>query len=99
MLSFIIVLDCSNRFMYTDGVILTKDNALHLLYAAQKYMLPALEKKCTVYLENSISEHTVCTILSHCIRFSHPGLSKRWDITLNMGVLVGLENDVQLITE
>jgi len=38
------------RFLYSDDVILTGGNVMHVLYLAKKYMVPSLADQCTAYL-------------------------------------------------
>jgi BTB/POZ domain-containing protein 1/2 len=44
------------RYLYTDEIKLTRDNAIAILYSAKKYDIPGLEKTCTHFLKYSISE-------------------------------------------
>ena len=50
------------RFLYCDETQLTEEVVLPTLYAAKKYMIPALVEKCILYLEHNLSPDNVCLI-------------------------------------
>ena len=69
------------RFIYTDEAILTLDNALGVLYLAEKYMLPVLAAKCINYVEASLNPENVLTVLSHARYLGKEELQKRcWEV-------------------
>ena len=49
--------------MYYEHMDLNGDNVLGVLYAAKKYMLPALEKGCKDFLEKELGPSNACTVL------------------------------------
>ena len=59
------------RFLYTDKVTLTLENALHMMYVAKKYMVTGLEHRCTEYVQDNITAGTVSTILTQSVAFSN----------------------------
>ena len=69
---------CLSRFIYTDDVIITKNNALHLMYAAKKYIILALEQKCTAFINSNLITDNVCTILTQSMAHSHDALRQRY---------------------
>ena len=51
--------------------------ALPLLYAAKKYFLDGLIKKCVQVLQKSINVETVCTILQQSVKFAENDLREQ----------------------
>ncbi len=49
--------------MYYEHMELNGDNVLGVLYAAKKYMLPALERECKEFLDKELEPGNVCTVL------------------------------------
>ena len=56
---------------------LTPDNVLPVLYAAKKYMITPLARKCMDFLELKITTDSVCTILNHSILYDEPELTEK----------------------
>lgn len=50
------------RYAYCDKATISADNVLHLLYAAEKYLLTKLIKKCTEFAEERLCEANVLEI-------------------------------------
>lgn len=69
------------RFLYTDKVFLTLDNALGVLYLAKKYILPVLAEKCTSFVKKNINSENVLTVLSHSQYLNETALEDQcWDV-------------------
>ncbi|XP_060595365.1 BTB/POZ domain-containing protein 2-like isoform X1 [Ruditapes philippinarum] len=56
------VMELLLRFLYTDELYLSPDNAFNILYAANKYMLDGLHEQCAKYLVNQVDAENVCDI-------------------------------------
>ena len=63
--------------MYTDEASVTADNALPLMYAAKKYLLPGLADKCQEFLKNSLAVDNVCSIMDQSLALGETELKKR----------------------
>lgn len=50
--------------MYTDEVDLSYTNVFSAMYAAKKYMIPALEEICNSHMETNIDVENVCYMLA-----------------------------------
>ena len=69
------------RFLYCDEVHLTANNVFHVLYVAKKYIVPTLETKCRVFLQENIDVNNACQILEEARRFQETALEQRyWEI-------------------
>jgi hypothetical protein len=69
------------RFLYTDKVLLTLDNALGVLYLAKKYILPVLADKCITFVKNNINSDNVLTVLSHSLFLNEKFLEEEcWNV-------------------
>lgn len=69
------------RFVYTDEAILTLDNALGVLYLAEKYMLPVLAAKCINFVEASLNPENALTVLCHARYLGKQELQERcWEM-------------------
>jgi len=69
------------RFLYSDDVILTGGNVMHVLYLAKKYMVPSLADQCTAYLRKNLEASNVFSILSHAQKFEDKDLEERcWKV-------------------
>lgn len=55
------------RFIYTDKVFLTLDNALGVLYLANKYLVPVIGDKCIDFVKKNLNPDNVLTVLSHAL--------------------------------
>ena len=53
------------RYLYSDKANLTLSNVMHVLYLADKYMVPSLAGKCSEYLRENLSAANVFSILPH----------------------------------
>ena len=62
--------------MYTDNVELSPDHVMALIYAAKKYMLPALVDRCKTFLLNCISAENVCVIIEQSATFGESDLAE-----------------------
>ncbi len=51
-----------SRYIYCDETQFTEDVVLPTLYAAKKYIIPALVDKCIQYLEHNLNPDNVCLI-------------------------------------
>ena len=52
------------RFLYCDEVNLSVDYVMGVSYLAKKYIVPALEKKCSVFIEEAVDAGNVFKLLS-----------------------------------
>ena len=69
------------RFVYTDEAVLTLDNALGVLYLAEKYMLPVLAAKCINFVEASLNPENALTVLCHARYLGKEKLQERcWEM-------------------
>ena len=69
------------KYLYCDEIDLTPDNVLATLYAAKKYLIPALANACVKFLETSLSAKNACLLLSQARLFSEPALTERaWEV-------------------
>ncbi len=50
-------------FLYHEETTLNGGNVLGVHYAANKYMIPALEKVCQEFLDTKLESTNVCTVL------------------------------------
>lgn len=63
------------RFIYTDSATIKScDEACKLYYAAKKYMLPHLNRKCIAYLISNLSPVNVCSAYEFAKMFDVPTL-------------------------
>ena len=65
--------------MYFEELQLTEDSAFAVLYAAKKYLLTSLIKRCISYLESVLSPDNVCAYLENAFLFEddYPTLRQR----------------------
>ncbi|XP_075387378.1 BTB/POZ domain-containing protein 6 isoform X2 [Tenrec ecaudatus] len=69
------------KYMYSDEIDLEADTVLATLYAAKKYIVPALAKACVHFLETSLEAKNACVLLSQSRLFEEPELSQRcWEV-------------------
>ena len=72
---------CCVRYMYSDEIELDADTVLATLYAAKKYLVPALAKACVSFLETSLEAKNACVLLSQSRLFEEPELRQRcWEL-------------------
>ena len=69
------------RYLYSDEANLTGSNVMHVLYLANKYMVPSLAEKCSEYLRKNLSTANVFSILPHAKKFDDKDLEDRcWEV-------------------
>ncbi|XP_076002788.1 BTB/POZ domain-containing protein 6-B [Genypterus blacodes] len=69
------------KYMYSDEIDLEADTVLATLYAAKKYIVPALAKACVNFLETSLEAKNACVLLSQSRLFEEPELTLRcWEV-------------------
>uniref|UniRef100_A0A3P9M783 BTB domain-containing protein n=1 Tax=Oryzias latipes TaxID=8090 RepID=A0A3P9M783_ORYLA len=69
------------KYMYSDEIELEADTVLATLYAAKKYIVPALAKACVSFLETSLEAKNACVLLSQSRLFEEPELTQRcWEV-------------------
>ena len=69
------------RYLYSDKANLTGSNVMHVLYLANKYMVPSLAEKCSEYLRKNLSTANVFSILPHAQKFEDKDLEDRcWEV-------------------
>ena len=69
------------RYLYSDEANLTGSNVMHVLYLANKYMVPSLAEKCSEYLRENLSAANVFSILPHAKKFEDKDLEDRcWEV-------------------
>ncbi|KAL4667973.1 hypothetical protein H8959_006662 [Pygathrix nigripes] len=68
------------KYVYSDEIDLEADMVLATLYAAKKYIVPALAKACINFLETSLKAKNTCVLLSQSRLFEEPKLTQRcWE--------------------
>ncbi|KAM9355417.1 BTB/POZ domain-containing protein 6-B-like isoform 1-T2 [Pholidichthys leucotaenia] len=69
------------KYMYSDEIELEPDTVLATLYAAKKYIVPALAKACVSFLETSLEAKNACVLLSQSRLFEEPELTQHcWEV-------------------
>ncbi|XP_015243288.1 PREDICTED: BTB/POZ domain-containing protein 6-B-like isoform X1 [Cyprinodon variegatus] len=69
------------KYLYSDEIDLDADTVLATLYAAKKYIVPALAKACVNFLETSLEAKNACVLLSQSCLFEEPELTQRcWEV-------------------
>ncbi|XP_028914705.1 BTB/POZ domain-containing protein 6 [Ornithorhynchus anatinus] len=69
------------KYLYSDEIELEADTVLATLYAAKKYIVPALAKACVDFLETSLEAKNACVLLSQSRLFEEPELTRRcWEV-------------------
>nr|XP_061798188.1 BTB/POZ domain-containing protein 6-B-like isoform X2 [Nerophis lumbriciformis] len=69
------------KYMYSDEIELEADTVLATLYAAKKYIVPALARACVNFLETSLEAKNACVLLSQSRLFEEPELTQRcWEV-------------------
>ncbi|XP_037098262.1 BTB/POZ domain-containing protein 6-B-like isoform X1 [Syngnathus acus] len=69
------------KYMYSDEIELEADTVLATLYAAKKYIVPALARTCVNFLETSLEAKNACVLLSQSRLFEEPELTQRcWEV-------------------
>ena len=69
------------RYLYSDKANLTLSNVMHVLYLADKYMVPSLAEKCSEYLRENLSAANVFSILPHAKKIEDKDLEDRcWEV-------------------
>ena len=69
------------RYLYSDKANLTLSNVMHVLYLADKYIVPSLAGKCSEYLRENLSAANVFSILPHAKKFEDKDLEDRcWEV-------------------
>jgi len=67
------------RYLYCEHLELTEDNIFAVLYAAKKYLVTSLTRRCVTYLESILSPENVCMFLENVFLFEdeYPALRQR----------------------
>ena len=69
------------RYLYSDKANLTGSNVMHVLYLANKYIVPSLAEKCSEYLRKNLSTANVFSILPQAKKFEDKDLEDRcWEV-------------------
>ena len=69
------------RFLYCDEVRLTANNVFHVLYVAKKYIMPTLEAKCRIFLQENVDVSNACQILEEARGFQETALEQKyWEV-------------------
>ena len=69
------------RFVYSDDINLTGSNVMHVLYLANKYIVPSLADKCADYLQDNLEASNVFSILPYAQKFEDKDLEDRcWEV-------------------
>ncbi|XP_061599961.1 BTB/POZ domain-containing protein 6-B-like [Cololabis saira] len=69
------------KYMYSDEIELEADTVLATLYAAKKYIVPALARACVTFLETSLEAKNACVLLSQSRLFEEAELTQRcWEV-------------------
>ena len=77
--------DCENseclleflKFIYTDSIDLTCDNALNILYLSKKYMIPVLSSRCCDFISKFLTRENIFAILQQSVKLDEPKLISR----------------------
>ena len=81
------------KFLYTDDCRLTENNAVFVLYLAEKYNVPSLSEKCVEFLAANIAEENVFVVLQQALKFDKKKLeNKCWD-------MIDLKTNVAVVSE
>uniref|UniRef100_A0A2K6ME27 BTB domain-containing protein n=1 Tax=Rhinopithecus bieti TaxID=61621 RepID=A0A2K6ME27_RHIBE len=68
------------KYVHSDEIDLEADTVLATLYAAKKYIVPALAKACINFLETSLKAKNTCVLVSQSRLFEEPELTQRcWE--------------------
>jgi len=67
------------RYLYCEQLDLTEDSVFAVLYAAKKYLVTSLVRRCVAYLESVLSPENVCLFLENLFLFEdeYPALRQR----------------------
>lgn len=65
------------RFLYYEECQIQANNVMQILYASKKYMIPAMTKKCTTYLEQKLDTNNVCTIFQQSLLYDEKTLAEK----------------------
>lgn len=69
------------KYLYSDEIQLEADTVLATLYAAKKYLVPALARACVGFLETSLEARNACLLLAQSRLFEEPELTRRcWQV-------------------
>lgn len=63
------------QFLYTDDVMIDADIVMTTLYAAKKYVVPALEGRCVDFLKNNLHPQNAFMLLTQARLFDEPQLA------------------------
>ena len=81
------------KFLYTDDCSLTENNAVFVLYLAEKYNVPSLSEKCVEFLAANLAEENVFVVLQQALKFDKKKLeNKCWD-------MIDLKTNVAVVSE
>ena len=67
------------RYLYCEQLELSEDNVFSVLYAAKKYLVRSLCRRCVAFLESVLSPLNVCAFLENVFLFEdeYPALRQR----------------------
>lgn len=63
------------RFLYSDEVLIGPETVMTTLYAAKKYVVPALESACVDFLKQNLSSDNAFMLLTQARLFDEPQLA------------------------
>jgi len=63
------------QFLYTDKATINADTVMTTLYAAKKYVIPALETKCVEFLKTNLEPENAFMLLGQARIFDEPQLA------------------------
>lgn len=71
--------DSVDRYLYCEQLELSEDSVFAVLYAAKKYLVTSLARRCVVYLESVLSPENACMFLENVFLFEdeYPALRQR----------------------
>jgi hypothetical protein len=64
------------KFLYCDEVNFTIDIVMGVNYLAKKYIVPALEKKCSAFIEEAVDASNVFKLLSYARKYKDESVEK-----------------------
>ena len=65
------------QYLYTDEVCFNGNNALQLLYLAEKYIIPSLTSRCILFLRDHLDSGNIFCVLKHSNLIQNKSLWRR----------------------
>lgn len=71
------IFDAMMRFLYFEEAEINENSVIGILYAAEKYGITELLRKCQFFLETHIIEDNICIILENALLYNMDGLFQK----------------------